>query len=352
LNHNLKLFISSIHYLFKVLLRSVLHNGIKLILRGCLELKEKKLMYVKFGLDIVMAVTFVLFFNKQVLGGLTFHEIAGLAIAAVFFTHIALNWRWVKNVTIKLLDRKLPFKTKFGYVLNLLLLITMAFIIISGILVSHIVLPNINVTNERWFQMAHISISYFVLVLVAAHVGLHWKWVMNVFHKIVKFKSPKKGLGIVAKVATLVLLVFGSYEIYLTNFLTNLQGVASVFTSSFEMSGMEKGQFERGTPPSGDFSGGSGRPTPPEGGLSGEVGQYERRSTSDGVFSGQGDMLARGGFEGRGREAGSANALEVIIQYFSIMSVFIILIYYMEKLIMKRKKKRMELKGQELTSVC
>ncbi len=301
-------------------------------------------MYVKFGLDILMAVTFVLFFNKQVLGGLTFHEIAGLAIAAVFFTHIALNWRWVKNVTVKLFDRKLPFRTKFGYVLNLLLLITMAFIIISGILVSHIVFPNINVANERWFQMAHISISYLVLVLVAAHVGLHWKWVMNVFHKIVKLKSYKKGLGIVAKVATVTLLVFGSYEIYTTNFLTNLQGVASVFTSSTEMSGMAKGQFERGTPPSGDFSGESGRPNPPDGELSGEAGQFERGTTSDDDFSGQGDRLARGGFEGRGGETGSANALEVIIQYFSIMSVFIILIYYLEKLLAKRKKKPSEQK--------
>lgn len=300
-------------------------------------------MYVKFGLDILMAVTFVLFFNKQVLGGLTFHEIAGLAIAAVFFTHIALNWRWVKNVTVKLFDRKLPFKTKFGYVLNLLLLITMTFIIISGILVSHIVFPTINVANERWFQMAHISISYLVLVLVAAHVGLHWKWVMNVFQKIVKFQSHKKGLGIVAKLATVALLVFGSYEIYSTNFLTNLKGVASVFTSSSEMPGMEKGQFERGTPPSGDFSGESGRPNPPDGGFSGETGQFERGTTSDGAFSEQSDRLARGGFEGRG-EIGSTNALEVILQYFSIMSVFIILIYYLEKLLAKRKKKPTEQK--------
>ncbi|GAA3319755.1 hypothetical protein GCM10020331_027950 [Ectobacillus funiculus] len=47
--------------------------------------KMKKVTYVKFAIDIVMAVVFVLLFNKQVLGGMTFHEIAGLAIAAIFF---------------------------------------------------------------------------------------------------------------------------------------------------------------------------------------------------------------------------------------------------------------------------
>lgn len=310
-------------------------------------------MYVKFGLDILMAVTFVLFFNKQVLGGLTFHEIAGLAIAAVFFTHIALNWKWVKNVTVKLFDRSLPFKTKFGYVLNLLLLLTMAFIIISGIFVSHVVFPNINVGNEQWFQMAHISISYLALVLVAAHVGLHWKWVINVFKKIVKFKSQKPILGIVAKVATVALLVFGSYEIYSTNFLTHLQGVSSVFTlSSSEMSGggFEKGQFERGTPPSGDFSGENGKPTLPEGGFSGDSDQFQRGTPPDGAMSEQAGQFSRGGFEGRG-EMGSANVLNVIIQYFSIMSVFIILIYYLEKLLAKRKKKQKELIDQKVTSV-
>ena len=76
-------------------------------------------MYVRFGLDLLMAVTFVLFFNKQVLGGLTFHEIAGLAIAVAFFTHVLLNWQWVKKVTVKLFDRRLPRRTKFGYFLNI-----------------------------------------------------------------------------------------------------------------------------------------------------------------------------------------------------------------------------------------
>ena len=316
-------------------------------------MKEKKLMYVKFGLDILMAVTFVLFFNKQVLGGLTFHEIAGLAIAAVFFTHIALNWRWVKNVTVKLFDRNLPFKTKFGFILNLLLLLTMAFIIVSGILVSHVVFPSINVGNEPWFQMAHISISYLVLVLVAAHVGLHWKWVINVFKKMVKIKSQKPILGMVAKIVTVALLLFGSYEIYSTNFLTHLLGVSSVFTfSSSEMSegGFEKGRFDQGTPPSGDFSGENGRPTPPEGSFPGDSDQFQRGTPPDGAMSGQVGPFSRGQFEGRG-EMGNANALNVIIQYFGIMSVFIILIYYFDKLLAKRKKKQNESIDQKGTSV-
>jgi hypothetical protein len=290
----------------------------------------KKITYVKFAIDILMAVTFVLFFNKQVLGGLTFHEIAGLAIAAVFFTHVLLNWQWVKKVTVKLFDRKLPVKTKFGYVLNLLLLITMAFIIISGIFISKVVFPNINIGNERWFQLTHISISFLVLILVAAHVGLHWKWVVNVFKNIVHLKSQKRSLGIAAKVATVALLVFGVYQMYTTNFVMHLQGVSSVFSTQMLEGNFTRGEgnFERGTPPGG-FERGEGqfdRGTPPEGFEPGE-GQLSKGSVPD-------------GFEGRGGQFEIPNPLSVIVTYFGIMSVFIILIYYIEKFIMRRKRKK------------
>lgn len=286
----------------------------------------KKITYVKFAIDILMAVTFVLFFNKQVLGGLTFHEIAGLAIAAVFFTHVLLNWQWVKKVTVKLFDRKLPVKTKFGYVLNLLLLITMAFIIISGIFISRVVFPNINIGNERWFQVTHISISFLVLILVAAHVGLHWKWVVNVFKNIVHFKSKKRSLGIATKVATVALLVFGTYEIYTTNFIMHLQGVSSVFSSQ-----TSEGNFTRGE---GNFK----RGTPPEGFERGE-GQFGRGSLPE-------------GFEGKGGKFENTNPLSVIVTYFGIMSVFIILIYYIEKFIirMKRKKNQPDINDSSITT--
>ncbi|MFY4775014.1 hypothetical protein [Metabacillus sp. RGM 3146] len=39
-----------------------------------------KINTVKFGVNLIMALTFVLLFNKQVIAGLTFHDIAGLVI--------------------------------------------------------------------------------------------------------------------------------------------------------------------------------------------------------------------------------------------------------------------------------
>ncbi|WP_042462591.1 DUF4405 domain-containing protein [Neobacillus dielmonensis] len=314
--------------------------------------KKRKITNIKFALDSLMAVTFVLFFNKRVLGGLTFHEIAGLAIGVAFFTHIALNWRWVKNVTLKLFDRKLPAKTKWGYVLNLLLLITMAFIIISGILISRVVFPNINFGNEQWFKMSHMAISYIALILVAAHVGLHWKWVINVFKDIVKVKTSKPVSGIIAKVMTVGLLVFGSYEIYTTNFINQVGRVTNVFSVSSSQT--TEGNFHGGEKPDfagGDFEAGD-RPNFAKGSF--EAG--DRADFADGdVKGGEFDKSARteGGFKGVKGEFGKASVINVIVQYFGIMAVLIIIIYYLDKWLGKNKRKKQQTnrnKDDELAS--
>lgn len=287
--------------------------------------RVKKMMYVRFGLDLLMAVTFVLFFNKQVLGGLTFHEIAGLAIAVAFFTHVLLNWQWVKKVTVKLFDRKLPRRTKFGYFLNIMLLITMSFIMISGIFISRVVFPNINVGNEQWFKISHISVSFLVLILVAAHIGLHWQWVINVCKNMTKFKKPKKSLGIVAKLATVALLVVGIYEINETGFLGKLGGVARLLnlsSSDMPQKGGGKRDFDRHS-----FS---------ENKSSAMASAGHERPNFD-----HDDGGPKRGMKGKEGGFKSSNPFVVIGTYFAIISVFITVIYYIEKILtgVKRRKK-------------
>lgn len=287
------------------------------------KVKKKNMNYIKFALDIIMAVTFVLFFNSRVLGGLSFHEIAGLAVAVIFFTHILLNWRWVKNVTVRLFDRKLPHKTRLGYFLNILLLIRMAFIIISGIFISRIVFPNINIGNEQWFKVTHISVSFLVLILVAVHVGLHWKWVVNVFKNIFKVKMQRPFFKILINGATIALLVFGIYEMYTTNFIMHVQGATTLFNPSSQL---QEGQGHPERPTFLDEDSEEGR-------------KFQRPDYSDGA-GGQfiGGDHQRGKFRGEEDEFGASNALGVIGTYFGIMSVIIILTYYIEKFLTRRKR--------------
>ncbi|MFC0211557.1 DUF4405 domain-containing protein [Paenibacillus chartarius] len=272
----------------------------------------KKINYVKFALDIIMALLFVLFFNKNVLGGLTFHEYAGLFFAVAYFTHVLLNLGWVKRVTVKMFDRSLPWKLRGSYALNLLLLISMSFIIVSGILVSHVVFPNMNVANQGWFKMTHISVSFLVLVLVGVHVGLHWQWVMQVWNKIWSVKGKIAWLRYTATAAAVLILLFGVYEINQTGFMSRLASSASVIGMGSQQPMMgEKGRLE---------GAGSGNVKP----------QRPAQGTANGA-------PARGG-EGARFGGGSVNVWNVIVTYTGIMAVFVIVTYYVRKGLLRARK--------------
>lgn len=282
----------------------------------------KKINYVKFMLDLVMAVTFVLLFNDRVLGGLTFHEISGLSIGVAFITHVLLNWKWVVKVSARILDRKLPGKTRFGYLLNLSLLITMTFIIVSGILISRIVFPSINIGDQRWFQTAHISISFLALILIGIHVGLHWQWVIQVCRSFLKRKTAgvSRIPRILAWTATVLILMFGCYQMYVTGFAQRVSGIGGVIgiTSSEMPGGGERGGRFEGQRPSMDEA------FAPPGAATGQSTQPDL-----GERPAQGPGGREGGFQ-------SPNAGSVIVTYFGIIGVFIILTYYLEKAGRKR----------------
>lgn len=299
-----------------------------------------------------MAVLFVLFFNKSVLGGQPFHEIAGLVFAVMYFTHILLNWKWVVNVTCKIFDRKLQWNLRGSYALNLLLLICMTFVIISGILISKVVFPNIQVTNQGWFHVTHIAVSYLTLVLVGVHVGLHWQRVVNVWKKIWRINTSFAWGHYAARALTVLILVFGVYEMNSHGFVNQLSGVTSVFgmSSTQNMQGHDGGHF----------------PGPDGEGFKGEMGpgsQMNGNSTAQGPAQPNTNSMAQGSTQNaqenangaRDFKAGmkghdgdrSSNALGVIATYTGMMAVFVIITYYLKKLFGRKKKKG---KGNKLAT--
>lgn len=311
---------------------------------------KKIVPYIQYGLDLLMGVTFALFFNDRVLGGLAFHEIAGLVICGAFLTHVLLNWKWVKNVTLKLFNPQLTWRVRFGYLLNLLLLMTMTAIIVTGVIISKVVFQNISIGNERWLQMLHLSVSYITLVLVAIHVGLHWQWVMMLSKKIFKVKAMPNWFDYAVKMSVIALFLFGAYEIYSTGFGTKLVSSANIFsdTQQGQFEGFTKGQippegfngempnrqgrtFDRQTPPNWDESG--EMPSRPEGGFRGND---EMPNQPDGDFQDNGERPTD--FSGeRGGFGESPSALGVIATYFGIMAVFVILTHYLGKIRPERK---------------
>ena len=277
-----------------------------------------KVNRVKLGIDLIMVVAFVLLFDHLIFGGSMFHEIVGLAIYGVVVTHLLLNARWVKSVTLKVFSRKLPNKTRISYFLNVLLFVCVTFIVFSGVVISKSLFPGINLGNEMWFKLTHTSVSFFSLIIIGIHLGLNWPWVMNQVKNLLGIQLTKTLLQAIVRIAVITILIFGSYQIYATSFVSKLAGLSMVVNpGQMQMlpakdRGPDDGQsFAKGQPP-------------PRVNRS-ETGQAEGRPERGARHP-----------EGRGLGAQRSGSAATVLNYLSIMGVGVIITYYLDKLVRRK----------------
>lgn len=316
----------------------------------------KKINYVKITLDILMAIVFLLLFNKNAIAGMTFHEIAGLIIGLAFLIHILLNFKWIKKVTVKFFSPKMKLKTRIGYIVDLLLLIDMALIIGTGISISKVIFSGI--FKSAGNQSLHISLSYLALLLIGIHVGLHWSWVMNVFKNTFKISVKGKACRIINAVLVISLFAFGSYNIYSNKYFTRIIPGSSV---SQQGPGMGK------MPSSGNFNPGNNNGNPPNADVnnntdsnSADTNTKDNSVNSDNQSANNTGSAATNdnsrkappnggnfngpdaGGTGRGgmKNSGSSNIFATILNNLSIISFFSIITFYIEKLLKLKSKKK------------
>lgn len=259
----------------------------------------KKKTLTKMLLDILLAVVFTLMFDLSVPGGLTFHEIAGLGIGIALLIHLFLNWKWIKQVTILLFSKKVNSKMRFGYVVDFLLLIGVSIILISGVLISKVVFGFGTQSRNDFLIGLHYYTSYFLLILIGIHVGLHWDWVIRTFKKVLRINRSSTITRNTAKVVVRTVFVLGL--------------LCTTFT--VVRLAMPAWETARGSE------------------LNGRSSQISEQMYQDsaGEYNSRRDRDANGneGFEGHGR--GSRSPLLLVFFNSMIISAFAIPTYYIEK---------------------
>ncbi|PWV99311.1 NADPH-dependent sulfite reductase flavoprotein alpha-component [Paenibacillus cellulosilyticus] len=280
----------------------------------------KPINIVKYLLDLIMGLAFVFLFDTRGTG-LAFHEIAGLFMGGAYLTHIALNWRWVANVTMRMFAPKLTAKIRMGYILNWLLFASMTLTIVSGILISKVVLPQLNMGNHVWFKMTHTTLPYLLLILVGIHIGLHWHWVISMTKRLFKRRKTSVWAKWAARAVVLALLAYGCTTVYSNNLFSRAASSAQIIgiqTSS-------QGSFEKGD-----------RKGFPEGQISEEGGQASGNFVpSDGEKEGFGE---RGGHDGEGGATTFSSFMKAGWLFFGMLAVFVILTYYLDKWTNRRRR--------------
>ncbi len=334
---------------------------------------KKLVPYLKFVLDLLLGVVFALLFNTRVLGGMTFHEIAGLALGGAVLAHVLLNARWVKKVTLAIFDRGVSAKTRIGYIVDVLLLLDLVVILVSGLFISRVVFPGLNVQGGWFNQSTHVAASYLGLGLIGIHVGLHWRWVMGVVKRLFHVGKTPLAVRFVAAGAAVLLLGWGVANLVTTRY---FQSVSQLFSSGSARGGYEV-RVRDGSGVTGDQQLPRDAGSLPEATASAGSGTNDNSATGDQELpSGEGNSLPGAddstgsgtsgdqslpggdGFHGKGGQfggqkpgngteggdfaggerGGSANILGVLATYLPILAAFAIATYYAERLLRRRRR--------------
>ena len=102
--------------------------------------------------------------------GKAYHEYAGTALFIIFIIHNILNIKWYSKL---FKGSYTPYRI-LSTIINILLLITMILLMISGIIISEYTFSFLNINSGMAIsRLIHLSASHLGFILVSIHMGMH-----------------------------------------------------------------------------------------------------------------------------------------------------------------------------------
>ncbi len=169
---------------------------------------KDKTKILKIAIDIIMLILMILLMSMNTTGELL-HEILGIGIGIAFIIHIILNFKWIKSMTKNIGNKQLNAKSKILYWMNVILGIFMIGDMVTGILISESLFPNINIGDRASLIEWHTWISYWMLIIMAIHLGFHWNMVVTGINKIIKEAKENIFVKIIFKLIYAVIGILG-----------------------------------------------------------------------------------------------------------------------------------------------
>ncbi len=132
-------------------------------------------------IDFAMIVLLPLLM-AEILIGQEIHEWLGTGILVLFLAHHFLNLGWWKSF----LKGKYTPSRAFSTTLDLLLLLDMIALCVSGIMMSGFVFRFLRIKGGMILaRQLHLFASHWGLILMSAHLGMHmellWEWAESCF---------------------------------------------------------------------------------------------------------------------------------------------------------------------------
>jgi len=113
------------------------------------------------------------------------HEVAGTLMFALLVGHNLINRRWYGTLA----RPKPPLRTIVTIASNLSLLGTMLLLLVTSVLASQSLFAFLPLPSFSLREL-HVLAAFWVLVIFAVHLGLHWSIVMGAVRNALGLKGP------------------------------------------------------------------------------------------------------------------------------------------------------------------
>jgi hypothetical protein len=114
------------------------------------------------------------------------HEVAGIAMFMLLVVHGAFHRRWFARVARKPGVRR----DKFNIALTFLLLTGMLMLLASSLVISETLFAPLRWDDDFTARRLHVGVAYWLLVVVAIHLGLRWSLLMATASRLLGIHQP------------------------------------------------------------------------------------------------------------------------------------------------------------------
>lgn len=146
------------------------------------------------------------------------HELFGTALFVLVIVHNVFNRRWYGGVT----KRRMDASRIFNLVTIFCLAIGMMVMLVTSLLVSRDLFPFTALSGAFAVREIHMFAGYWVLLIIAIHLGTRWTVVMNTIQSTVRLASPSPSRTIVVKATALAIAIWGVNSSFEMAFFTKL----------------------------------------------------------------------------------------------------------------------------------
>ena len=169
---------------------------------------------IRVAADIIMTMLLPVLMAYSLVGE-SVHEWLGIVMFLLFTIHQALNRHWYKN----LVRGPYPPIRILNMVINLLLVIVMVALPVSGILMAkhtfHFIRFSFGTASAR---LIHLLASYWGFVLICLHLGLHWNMVLGMARRVMHIKEGLWWRTWLLRIAAAFVAVYGVYAFFVRGF--------------------------------------------------------------------------------------------------------------------------------------